>query len=96
MAELAAKSSTKSVVWDYYRHKHGADGQAVNDGSATCQTCRTHILAKHRNNCNLLAHLKTNHASIYIQSTTRQSQQRMRRARDWPETVCPCLHLLVS
>ena len=38
MAELASKSGTKSVIWNYFGIEVGADGKPVDDGSALCQS----------------------------------------------------------
>ena len=68
MAEVASKSGTKSLVWDYFGLQLGADGKPVDDGSAVCRSCRKRVLAKHGNTSNLLAHLRTNHPAVHSQA----------------------------
>ena len=38
MAELAGKSGTKSVIWDYFGIEVKADGKPVDNGSAVCRS----------------------------------------------------------
>ena len=40
MAKLVSKSSTKSVVWDYFGLELGTDEKTVDDGSTVCQNYR--------------------------------------------------------
>ena len=68
MAEVASKSGTKSLVWDYFGLQLDADGKPVDDGSAVCRSCRKRVLAKHGNTSNLLAHLRTNHPAVHSQA----------------------------
>jgi len=43
----------------------GADGRAVDDGTAICRLCLKRVLAKHGNTSNLFSHLKNNHLKAY-------------------------------
>ena len=65
MGELLGKTGTKSVAWDYFGLAKGADGRAVNDGTAICHLCQKCALAKHGNTSNLFSHLKNNHSKVY-------------------------------
>lgn len=67
MAELVSKSGTKSLVWDYFSLKLGANGKPVDDGSAVYRSCGKQVAAKHGNTSNLIAHLWTNHPTVHSQ-----------------------------
>ena len=67
MAKLVSKSSTKSVVWDFFGLELGKDGKPIDDGSPICRSYRKRVLAKHGNTSNLLAHLRTNHPALHSQ-----------------------------
>ena len=90
MSELVAKSVMKSVVWNYFGCERGADSKAVEDSSATCQTCRKRALANHRNTSNLLVHLKMSHPSIYVSAKSAID------AKDKRPAVQLCLHLQLA
>ena len=89
MAELARKSGTKSVIWDYFGLEVGADGKPVDDGSALCRSCRKRVIAKHGNTSNLLAHLRTNHPTLHTQAKAAmegKGKQPARKATPAPPT----------
>jgi len=65
MGELLGKTGTKSVAWNYFGLVKGADGRAVDDGTAICRLCRKCVLAKHGNTSNLFSHLKNDHSKVY-------------------------------
>ena len=63
--ELVSKTSTKSIVWDYFGFRKDSKGKPIDDGAVICRTCRGRVKAKYGSNSNLLSHLKTNHLMVY-------------------------------
>ena len=60
-SEIVAPSKKRiSVVWDYFGVQKGKDDSIV------CRSCRRLVTTKNGNTSNLLAHLKTTHASLYL------------------------------
>ena len=47
MAILLSKTGTKSIAWDYFSLKKGADGKPVDEVITICQLCRKHVSAKY-------------------------------------------------
>ena len=37
--EPASKTSTKSVVWDYFGFRKDSEGKPIDDGAVICRTC---------------------------------------------------------
>ena len=63
--ELVSKTSTKSIVWDYFSFRKDSEGKPIDDAAVICRTCRGRVKAKYGNTSNLLSHLKTNHPVVY-------------------------------
>ena len=60
MSEIVAPAKKRiSVAWDYF------DVQKDEEDSIICQSYLRSVTTKNGNTSNLLAHLKTNHASLY-------------------------------
>lgn len=64
-----SKPGTKSVVWQYFGLKKGANREAIDDGTAVCRSCRKNVTAKHGNTSNLLAHLRIHHGRLHAEVT---------------------------
>ena len=79
--ELVSKTSTKSVVWDYFSFRKDSEGKPIDNGAVICQMCRGHVKAKYGNTSNLLSHLKTNHPMVYQEAMMRGQTLRV---RIWP------------
>ena len=69
MTDLVSKPGTKSIVWDYFGLKKGANGEIVDDGTATCRSCRKAVQAKQGNTSNLLAHMRIHHGRLHAEVT---------------------------
>ena len=63
--ELVSKTSTKSIVWDYFSFRKDFEGKPIDDRAVICQTCRGCVKAKYGSTFNLLSHLKANHPMVY-------------------------------
>ena len=96
MSEPVTKSGTKSIVWVYFGLERRADGKAVEDGSATCWTCRKRVLAKQGNTSNFLAYLKTSHPSIYVEANSAMDAKGKRPTRDSAPVPTPSQLTLVQ
>ncbi len=78
MADLVSKPGTKSVVWQYFGLKKGSGGEAIDDGSGICRSCRKTVAAKHGNTSNLLAHLRIHHGKLHAEVTAAMKRSKQR------------------
>ena len=75
LSEIVAPAKKRiSVVWDYFGVEKDKEDSII------CRSCRRSVTAKNGNTSNLLAHLKTNHASIYQECRQAMEQKAIANA----------------
>ena len=84
--ELVSKTSTKSVVWDYFSFRKDSEGKLIDDGAVICRMCRGHVKAKYGNTSNLLSHLKTN-PMVYQEAMMRGKTLRVKAASGYGQST---------
>ena len=67
---LVRKPGTRNVVWDYFGLEVDECGKVRGETTSfpLCRTCGKKISAKGGNTTNLLAHLRDNHPTLYVQA----------------------------
>ena len=75
---LVRKPGTRSVVWDYFGLEVDECGKLREETASfpLCRTCGKKISAKGGNTTNLLAHLRDNHPTLYVQAERKVARKK--------------------
>ncbi len=91
-----SKPGTKSLIWQYFGVKKGSSGEAIDDGTGICRSCRKVVAAKNGNTSNLLTHLRIHHHKQHAEVTAamRKGKQRAEPVKPAPDQ--PTLSTIVE